>query len=123
MYQPNDIILLPFPYTDLSAAKTRPAIVVSSETYLAHYPDLIVCYVSSQISAATGLLDYVLRDWKAAGLLKRSFVRPKLATVSRDLAVLKVGTLSDPDARALAAILRQALILGSFVTPRATSSG
>ena len=32
-YQRGDFVLLPFPFTDLSAAKTRPAVVVSSEIY------------------------------------------------------------------------------------------
>ena len=29
MYQRGDVVLLPFPFTDLSAARTRPAVVVS----------------------------------------------------------------------------------------------
>ncbi len=31
MYRKGDIVLLPFPFTDLSATRTRPAVVVSVE--------------------------------------------------------------------------------------------
>ncbi len=31
-FQRGDVVLIPFPYTDLSASKTRPAVVVSSDT-------------------------------------------------------------------------------------------
>jgi len=46
-FQRGDVVLIPFPYTDLSATKTRPAVVVSSECYHAVRPDLLVAYVSS----------------------------------------------------------------------------
>ena len=109
VYQPGDVVLLPFPYTDLSAAKTRPVVVVGSELYLENYPDLLVCYVSSQLSSAVKPLDYVLRQWQKAGLLRPSFMRPKLATVSPSLVVLKIGAISDDDKAGLARMLGKAI--------------
>ena len=35
-FRRGDVVLIPFPYTDLSAAKTRPAVLVSSEAYHLH---------------------------------------------------------------------------------------
>lgn len=80
-FRRGDVVLIPFPYTDLSAAKTRPAVVVSSEAYHAARPELLLAYVSSQLSQADPTIDYVLADWKSAGLLKPSFVRAKVAAV------------------------------------------
>lgn len=70
-FKRGDIVLIPFPYTDLSAAKTRPAVVVSSDLYQSARPEVLLAYVSSQISQANGVVDYVLRDWAASCWTRR----------------------------------------------------
>ena len=107
----GDVVLIPFPYTDLSAVKTRPAVVVSSDLYHSVRPDVLLAYVSSQISQAHAALDYVLQDWTAAGLAKPSFVRPKVAAIEPALVVYGVGTLSARDLGEVDRRLRQALAL------------
>jgi len=37
----GDVIVVPFPFTDQSATKMRPAVVVSSDAYQRERPDLI----------------------------------------------------------------------------------
>jgi len=96
-FQRGDVVLIPFPFTDLRAAKTRPAIVVSSAVYQSVRSELLLAYVSSQVSKATMLIDYVLTDWQTAGLLKPSFVRPKIAAIEPALIVYQVGRLSAQD--------------------------
>jgi mRNA interferase MazF len=80
-FQRGDVVLIPFPYTDLSASKTRPAVVVSSDIYHTTRSELLLAYASSQVSRANSVVDYVLADWAAAGLLKPSFVWPKVAAI------------------------------------------
>lgn len=110
-FQRGDVILIPFPFTDLTAAKTRPAVVVSSAAYQRSRPDLLLAYVSSQISKATAPIDYVLADWQAAGLLKPSFVRPKVAAIEPKLIVHQVGRLSGQDLDEVDRSLRRAMAL------------
>ncbi len=43
----GDIVLVPFPFTDQSATKKRPAAVISSEAYHQQRPDLIIMAVTS----------------------------------------------------------------------------
>lgn len=68
-----------------------------------------MAYVSSQISQADPTIDYVLADWAAAGLLKPSYVRPKVATVEPALVVHSVGALSARDLLEVDRCLRRAM--------------
>ena len=62
-YNRGDVVLIPFPFSDLSAAKTRPAVIVSSPVYHRVRPKLLLAYVSSQVTKADPVLDRVLADW------------------------------------------------------------
>ena len=46
-FQRGDLLLMPFPYSDLSSTKVRPAVVVSSVLYHALEPDLILAAITS----------------------------------------------------------------------------
>jgi hypothetical protein len=67
----GDILLVPFPFTDASTTKKRPAVVVSSATYNAQRPDLVLMPITSRIRPALGLGEVLVGDWKGAGLLFR----------------------------------------------------
>ena len=77
-FQRGDVVLVPFPFSDLSTTKVRPAIVVSSALYHATEPDLLLAAITSNIAAATGPLDYVLKDWQTANLRYPSAFKPVL---------------------------------------------
>jgi len=76
----GDVVLVPFPFTDQTAAKQRPAVVVSPRAYNLARPDLIMMAITSQLRATPALGEVWLRQWQAAGLLKPSAVKPILAT-------------------------------------------
>ncbi len=46
-----DIVLVPFPFTDLTTSKKRPALVVSPDSYNSG-PDVIIAFITSQLDAA-----------------------------------------------------------------------
>jgi mRNA-degrading endonuclease toxin of MazEF toxin-antitoxin module len=48
-YSFGDIVLVPFPFTDQSVSKKRPAVVVSSSAYHQARPDLVIMAVTSQL--------------------------------------------------------------------------
>jgi len=100
-YSFGDVVLVPFPFTDQTAAKKRPAIIVSSEAYHRDRRDVILVAVTSQARPGSGFGESPVEGWKDAGLLKPSVVKPILATVDRDLIVRKLGTLRDDDRRAV----------------------
>ncbi len=67
-FQRSDVVLVPFPFSDLSTTKVRPAVVVSSALYHATEPDLLLAALTSKVATATGPFDYLLSDWRTAGL-------------------------------------------------------
>lgn len=46
--EPGDVLLVPFPYTDQSAVKQRPAVVLSSHAYNTTHPDLILAPITGR---------------------------------------------------------------------------
>src|SRR5438093_7358946 len=96
-YSFGDIVLVPFPFTDQTTAKKRPAIVVSSRAYHRDRRDVIVIAVTSQARPGPEIGESAVEGWKNAGLLKPSVVKPILATVDRDLILRKLGSLRDDD--------------------------
>ncbi len=110
-FQRGDVVLVPFPFSDLSTMKVRPAVVVSSSLYHATEPDLILAAITSQIAMATGPLDYVLLDWQAAGLRCPSALKPVLFTLDPARVLHRVGALIPLDLAEVNQRLRRALEL------------
>jgi len=48
-YKQGDVLLAPFPFTDQTAVKQRPAVVLSGAAYNQRHPDIILAPVTSQI--------------------------------------------------------------------------
>jgi mRNA interferase MazF len=93
----GDVVLVPFPFTDQSSIKKRPAVVVSSTTYNRDRPDIIILAVTSQIAAPSQIGTFLVKDWKAAGLLKPSVVKPIITTLQKTLVKKKLGRLIGQD--------------------------
>ena len=108
-FQRGDVVLVPFPFTDLSTTKVRPAVVVSGALYQASEPDLILGALTSNIDAAIGPFDYVPRDWQRAGLRLPSAFKPVLCTLDPARVVFQVGALTEADWRQVERRLRRAL--------------
>jgi mRNA interferase MazF len=101
-YSRGDVVLVRFPFSDLSGAKVRPAIIVSTPHTS---QDLFVVPLTSRIDL---LLpgEFVLDEWKDAGLNVASVVKRGLYTLHRNLIVKSVGAISQSDARCVDDSLR-----------------
>ena len=81
-FKRGDVVLVPFPFSDLSTTKVRPAVVVSSALYHSTEPDLLLAALTSDgcllsaVTLATGPFDYCLNDWRTAGLRYPSALKP-----------------------------------------------
>ena len=106
----GDIILVPFPFTDQSITKKRPAVVISTKTYNQKRPDLIILAVTSQIKPASIIGEVIIQEWQAAGLLKPSAIKPVITTIEKTLVIKTMGRLEKEDQKALQESLK--VILG-----------
>lgn len=106
----GDVVLVPFPFTDQSTTKKRPAVIISSHAYNTERPDLIIMAVTSQIKSTAILGEVIVQDWQAAGLLKHSVIKPVIATLEKSLVIRTLGRLKDHDQQALQDTLK--IILG-----------
>jgi mRNA interferase MazF len=107
----GDIVLIPYPYSDLSASKTRPAIVISSVAYHSVFQELLLAYLTSQVTNPHPDFDYLLVDWQEAGLLKPTLMKARVAVIKSSLVQHRVGQLSQRDMVAVDRCLRRAMAL------------
>ena len=101
LFEFGDVVLVPFPFTDQTAAKRRPAVVVSNLAYNRAKPDLVVMAVTSQLRATAAFGEVWIRQWQEAGLLKPSAIKPVFATIEQLLVIRQLGTLQSADQAAL----------------------
>lgn len=97
MKRGGQIVLTPFPYTDLSGAKLRPVLMLRQAS---RFDDWLVCMVSSKLDHADAGFDEVLTpadaDFAASGLKVPSALRlSRLAVLDASLLVGSIGSIGD----------------------------
>jgi mRNA interferase MazF len=89
------IVLVPFPFTDLTAAKLRPALVIYEGNQ-----DVILAFISSKIPSELSEVDVLITKnrsgFRNAGLKVDSVIKlDKIATVLKDLIVGEIGEINE----------------------------
>ncbi len=84
-----DIVLTPFPFTDLSGEKVRPALVLAISR-----EDVTVCFISSIPSKKELDNEIIVKENKQNGLKAKSIIKVvKIATLEKKIILGKLGTL------------------------------
>ncbi len=95
-YKQGDIVLVPFPFTDLTATKQRPALIISSDWYNSNRQDVILVAITSQIPSILDLDEYLLTkiELNLSGLPKPSIIKfGKIFTIDIRLIRKSMGHL------------------------------
>jgi mRNA interferase MazF len=97
MYEFATIVLIPFPFTDLSSSKVRPAMIVSNSNE--DSTDVIVAFITSKIPKEKAKTHYQLKgnekDFESTGLKVDSTFRfDKLATLDKRLILGELGEVN-----------------------------
>jgi mRNA interferase MazF len=92
VYNRGDVVLVSFVFSDDSGRKLRPAVVVSSGAYNRARQEIIVAAVTSNVRRRL-FGDYLIANWKEAGLLFPSVATAILRTIKRGMIERKLGSM------------------------------
>lgn len=99
-YKTWDVILVPFPFTNLSRVKKRPALIISPDSYNSDR-DVIILFITSNIHAYPKPGDHLIEFWQESGLPKPSMTKMKFATIATTIIDKKIGSLHNSDRSAI----------------------
>ena len=86
----GDVVVLPFPFSDLSKSKKRPALVVAK----LEGDDLILCQITSEARIDGYSIVLANEDFRQGSLNLTSMIRPnKLFTADKSIVLYKIGTI------------------------------
>ncbi|MGB5594965.1 MAG: type II toxin-antitoxin system PemK/MazF family toxin [Crocosphaera sp.] len=93
-FNSGDIVTVDFP--GVKGIKRRPAVVLSSTIYNTSRPDVVLGLITTK-TAILGATDYLLKDWKLAGLRTESMFRSFIVTLPVSTKIVVIGHLSTRD--------------------------
>lgn len=103
----GDIVLIPIPFTDLSSQKRRPVIIISTDYYHQHFPDMLVVAMTSNPTPTPYSFTITSADLTGGSLNRPGTVRvDKIYTLEQTLIVKTFGHVSGRTLSRIRAILR-----------------
>ena len=96
----RDIILIPFPYSDLSQEKRRPAVIISDSEYNTHNEDVICCAITSNPREYHQSIEINNQDLDDGSLMFNSRVKPsKIFTLNQSSVIKRLARLNIPKSK------------------------
>jgi mRNA interferase MazF len=96
-----DVVVAPFPFTDVNVSKRRPVLVLTKLDFNIAHRHLIGCMITTA-AASHWPSDHPIADLELAGLSHRSVVRWKVFTLPMGLIVRRLGSMGSTDREAIA---------------------
>ena len=107
-YKRGDVVLVTFVFADETGVKLRPAVIVSSEDYHSGRDEVIIEAIRSRTDRIL-LGDYLIKDWRRAGLLFPSAATGAVRTIKQNMIARKLGSMPSPEMKAIDDNIRLAL--------------
>lgn len=97
-YKTGDVVLIPFPFSDFSEVKVRPAIVVY--VTLDKYSDVVLSAISSVVPLQISINEFMVTPDCFNNLRKTSIVKvDRLVTIKSENIIQSIGLLSETGLR------------------------
>jgi len=86
----GDVVVVPFPFSDLTSIKRRPALVVANLTG----DDVILCQITSQATADKDAIPLTQQDFATGSVHRDSYIRPnRLFTADSNIILYRAGAV------------------------------
>ena len=87
----GDIVIVPFPFSDFSGSKRRPALVLTD----LRGNDIMICQITSRPTDDTFAQPLLSEDFVSGSLLVDSYIRPlSVFTIDRQIVFRKIGHIT-----------------------------
>jgi len=94
-FERGEIVLVPFPFTDMSKSKLRPVLIISNTSYNRISSDFICCGITSNMNNKKNSILLRDADMKDGVLPKKSRIKfGNIFTLQKDLTVKKIGHIN-----------------------------
>jgi mRNA interferase MazF len=108
MHKIGHIVLTPFPFTDLSGEKVRPALILGVQN---GGNDITACFISSLVPDKIHKFDILIdskdKDFKKTGLKSKSIIKvTKIATLDRAVILGQIGELDSKNIHKVKNVLK-----------------
>lgn len=114
-FEQFDVVRVPFPFTERTATKNRPALVLSKSAFNNAADHSVLVMITSAIN--NWPLDCPIKDIQAAGLPVVSRIRFKLFTLDNRLIRGKLGSLAQDDLSAFKKQFDQLVATSEIINP------
>lgn len=95
-YEQGEIVLVPFPFTNLKAVKKRPVLILSNNPYNDKTEDLITCGITSNLSDSEHSVLIDGADLERGMLQVQSRIKAdKLFTLEKSIVIKKLGKINN----------------------------
>ncbi len=96
IYDPFDVVVVPFPFTDRPVVKRRPALVISARAFNDRHDQIVLAMITTA-KGSDWPSDTPIEHWREAGLTTTCKVRVKLFTLEKALISRRLGCLDVED--------------------------
>ncbi len=100
----GNVVVVNFPFSDLSQSKRRPALVVAK----AEFTNLILCQITAQPYTSKQAIPITSADFVEGNLVKKSYIRPdKLFTTDASIIERTIGKIKKDTLKGVLLHLRE----------------
>jgi len=94
-FNQGDIVIVPFPFSDLKSSKMRPVLILSKTKNNKNFDDILVCGITANLRNSPYSILIENKDLESGNIPVKSKIKiDKLFTIEKKLAIKKLGRLN-----------------------------